>query len=268
MRQWDYRKLLIKSLSLDILKNHPATVLFIWVTVGFVASSQLLYTAFLFHGSFALVDLHLSQNRALLFDALLSILFFLQHSILIRKSVKTKLSRFVPNEYYGSFYGITTALVLFPVVLFWQKSSIVIGTAEGVSFWLLRAAFALSLLLFVWGVKSLGRYDASGVEPLLDAINNTQNEPYPFMVRGAYRWVRHPLYLCTFIFMWSCPILTLDRLLLNTLWSVYTVFGAILEERDLVKTFGRSYLQYKSQVPMLLPYRIPNNKIAQSRSIL
>jgi protein-S-isoprenylcysteine O-methyltransferase Ste14 len=78
----------------------------------------------------------------------------------------------------------------------------------------------------------------------------------PLTVRGPYRWVRHPLYLLVLIMIWSCPDLTLDRLLFNILWTVWIYIGALLEERDLVADFGDAYRHYQQKVPMLIPFRI------------
>lgn len=59
------------------------------------------------------------------------------------------------------------------------------------------------------------------------------------------------------VLIWSTPNLTADRLLFNLLWSIWIVFGARLEEKDLVAEFGESYRYYQETVPMLLPWRGP-----------
>jgi protein-S-isoprenylcysteine O-methyltransferase Ste14 len=55
---------------------------------------------------------------------------------------------------------------------------------------------------------------------------------------------------------WSCPYLTLDRLLFNILFTAWTVIGMILEERDLLDSFGKAYQEYRKKVPILIPTRI------------
>ncbi len=52
------------------------------------------------------------------------------------------------------------------------------------------------------------------------------------------------------------PDLTLDRLLLNLLFTVFVIVGTLFEERDLVATFGEAYRSYQRKVPMLIPWRI------------
>ena len=83
--------------------------------------------------------------------------------------------------------------------------------------------------------------------------------PPVMVVKGAYRWVRHPLYLAVLLMIWSYPVLTVDRLLFNMLWTLWIVTGTVLEERDLVAGFGDEYRDYERNVPMLLPTRIPRS---------
>jgi protein-S-isoprenylcysteine O-methyltransferase Ste14 len=75
----------------------------------------------------------------------------------------------------------------------------------------------------------------------------------PITVAGPYRWVRHPLYLCMTLMIWSCPDLTRDRLLFNLLWTVWIVIGSYLEEIDLIAEFGDAYREYQKKVPMFVP---------------
>jgi protein-S-isoprenylcysteine O-methyltransferase Ste14 len=51
--------------------------------------------------------------------------------------------------------------------------------------------------------------------------------------------------------------MTLDRLHLNVLWTLWIVLGSYLEEKDAVAGFGERYRDYQKTVPMLLPWRGP-----------
>ena len=57
------------------------------------------------------------------------------------------------------------------------------------------------------------------------------------------------------LLFWSFPDLTSDRLLFNLLWTGWVVIVTYLEERDLVATFGKAYVEYQAKVPMLIPRR-------------
>jgi len=45
-------------------------------------------------------------------------------------------------------------------------------------------------------------------------------------MKGPYRWMRHPVYVLATVLLWASPILSKDRLLLNTLFTIWIVLGA------------------------------------------
>jgi protein-S-isoprenylcysteine O-methyltransferase Ste14 len=213
------------------------------------------FAVFLYVGHLNLVNLGLGEPQALLLNASLSLAFFTQHSVMVRKSFNQFLSRFLPEVYNGAIYSITSGIFLFLVVIFWQRTSVLLA-AEGITRVLLRVMFILPIAGFIWGNKALGFFDPSGIKAILDYQKGRKPRPVVFTVKGPYRWVRHPLYLFMIVMIWSCPNLTKDRLLFNILWSAWIFFGTMLEERDLVEQFGDAYLDYQQKVPMLFPFKL------------
>jgi methanethiol S-methyltransferase len=212
---------------------------------------------FLVLGPLNLVNLAIGESAALLLNSFLSIGFFIQHSGMIRKSFERWACQFIEKKYQGSLFTISSSIALLLLIVFWQKSSYTLASADDGLRWLLRAICVLSVLGIFWGIRSLGSFDPFGLERILGDMNGHMAKPNRLRVRGAYRWVRHPLYLFSILMIWSCPDLTTDRLLFNLLWTVWIIVGTILEERDLVTLFGDDYRVYQSQVPMLIPNRIP-----------
>ena len=254
------RSFLIKALNPDLIKNHTKTVILIWILFILVLPTAIMFGLFLFMGSFTIIDLRLDGRDALVVDAFLSIIFFLQHSILVRRGFKQWLGKFMPDIYHNAFYGLTSGIALLLVLVFWQKSPTLIASANGIIYWILRGLFCICLVGFFWGSKSLGSFDALGVKPLMRYISNRPDKPQQIMAKGPYGWVRHPLYLFLIVMIWSSPVLTLDRLLFNIMWTFWIVIGTYLEDRDLHREFGSQYHEYSSQVPMLIPYRIPRKE--------
>jgi protein-S-isoprenylcysteine O-methyltransferase Ste14 len=74
-------------------------------------------------------------------------------------------------------------------------------------------------------------------------------------VTGLHRFVRHPLYLGTFAFIWGWFLLSplLSFFIASVIITVYTLIGLRFEEQKLIKEFGDDYLEYRKKVPKLIP---------------
>jgi len=220
-------------------------------------SSLAVFAVFLFFGALPVVNLGMNDTTTILFDTALSFLFFIQHSILVRKSFRRRTTRFIPEEYYKAFYAITSGMVLLTIIVLWQKTAYSLPVMEGFMRWPFRLLFMISIAGFIWGKRSLTHFDSFGIRSLKNHLRGREPRQTPFTARGAYRWVRHPLYLFALLMIWSSPDLTADRLLFNLLWTLWIATGAVFEERDLVDEFGDEYREYQQKVPMLIPVKFP-----------
>ena len=128
-----------------MMRVHSRSAAYITIALAYLlgGGSLLLFALFLFHGSLNLVDLGLSQTAAIGLDAILSLAFFVQHSAMIRRSFRRLLIRFLPEDYHGVLYTITSGVVLLALVLLWQESAKQLVASEGIIRWLLRAIFAV-----------------------------------------------------------------------------------------------------------------------------
>ena len=244
-------------MAIEVTMSRIKAKILIYATMSFGLGSLMLFALFLFLGSFTLIDLGLDRSQALAADALLSLLFFLQHSIMVRQPIRKRLGEIIPDTFYSAFYALTSGMALLIVMLFWQKTPTPLFTAEGVSYWLLRMLFFVCIAGFSWGSRSLGSFDPLGVKVVSRHMRGKESVQMPLKVRGAYQWMRHPLYFFSLIMFWSCPVLTADRLLFNLMWTIWVITGTVLEERDLVREFGGQYQEYQKKVPMLIPYKLP-----------
>lgn len=206
---------------------------------------------------FEMVPLSLGNPGTLLWDGLLSVAFFVQHSVMVRRSFKERLVRVAPERYVGAVYTIASGIVLAVLLVLWQRSPAVVVAVDGPLRWLLRALSLLAVAGFLWGVLSLPGFDPLGLGPIRAHLRGKAPRASPFTVRGAYRWVRHPLYASLILLFWTDPLLTADRLLFDVLWTLWIVAGTVLEERDLVAEFGDKYCAYQREVPMLFPWHAP-----------
>ena len=215
-------------------------------------------------GPFELVPLGLSSSAALAWDAGLCLVFFVQHSGMIRRPLRERLGHVLPGHLFPAVYSIASGVALLLMIVLWQRTPVLL-TLDGAPRWALRGVFVLAALGFLWAVRSLGSFDTFGLEPIRAHLRGTEPRTMPLAIRGPYRWVRHPLYSLFLVLLWACPDVTADRLLFNTLFTVWIVVGSVLEERDLVRQFGEPYRGYQRQVPMLLPWKRPDRSLTGAK---
>ena len=214
------------------------------------------FTVFIYTGPFHLVSVPFSDVEKLTFDAALAMLFFMQHSLMVRPWFKKGLSRFIPVAYFGSIFSIVSGVVLLVLITLWQDTETLLLSCTGVCRLLLRSAFFFVLFLQAWALWSLKSADLFGIYALVGYPKTIANaKPELVLMAGAYRWVRHPIYSTSILLFWLYPDITADRLLLNAMFTLWVVIGTRYEERDLVMLYGDQYRDYQRAVPMLIPFR-------------
>lgn len=116
--------------------------------------------------------------------------------------------------------------------------------------WLSYAGQLFSLLFLGWTVLQTNPLRFAGLAQLL---SREPSDDGPLQFRGLYAHVRHPLYLLSMILLWLVPEMTINRIAINVLASLYFVIGSIFEERKLLRQYGEAYAHYQSHVPRLIP---------------
>jgi protein-S-isoprenylcysteine O-methyltransferase Ste14 len=226
------------------------------VTSAYVlgGGGMLAWLAFMLLGPRYRLDVGLPAAGLLVVDTLLCLLFFTQHSLMVRRRFRLWLARTVRADFHGALYASASGSCLLLLTIFWQPAGTAFWSPTSAIRWLMAGIVLAALAVGWWGSRALGDFDALGVKPALRALNGRKKKgSVPLIVRGPYRWVRHPLYLVSLIIIWAGPVFTVDRLLHNLLWTIWIVIGATWEERDLVACFGDAYRDYQHTVPMIGP---------------
>jgi protein-S-isoprenylcysteine O-methyltransferase Ste14 len=238
----------------QLVSRKPGGLILVAAAYVLGGGGMLTWLVFVLLGPWILFDVGLGATGRLLLDTLLCLLFFIQHSIMVRRRFRLWLTRRVRADFHGVLYASASGLCLLTLVGLWQPVGAAMWTPASAIRWAMVTAFIAAGAGAWWGTRSLGAFDALGIKTAIHALTNQKPIPAtPFLVRGPYRWVRHPLYFFSLVVIWSGPIFTVDRLLHNMLWTVWIAIGATLEERDLVACFGQPYRTYQKTVPMLLP---------------
>lgn len=153
------------------------------------------------------------------------------------------------NKYYRLYYtlfaaGAFIAIVYFQMVL---PSPFILGKGFSIPGWVLMITGAILMLVCIrkYFVSLTGLKRIIEERPVANELR----------VDGVHRYVRHPLYLGTFLFIWGLFLIIphLSLLISNLVIHIYTLIGIKLEEDKLIDEFGASYLSYKQNVPKLIP---------------
>ena len=184
--------------------------------------------------------------------AVMWILYCVLHSVLAHIKIKEGARNIFGKwfRYYRIMYVIFSFAGL--IFLLWYHITIPsIVVFDQNRFAVLSGSF-IGLCGLILMLVCIRKYfmNLSGLKSLL-----YNQEKGQLMITGVHKYVRHPLYLGTFAFIWGLFLLmpVFSLLLVNTIITVYTLIGIYLEEDKLLAEFGKDYEIYRRNVPGLWP---------------
>jgi protein-S-isoprenylcysteine O-methyltransferase Ste14 len=195
-----------------------------------------------------------SLPAALAVDLGLLTLFALQHSGMARRGFKQWLTRFVPEAAERSTYVMASNLALILLFALWRPiGGVVWDVAHSTGRLVLYGLFAFGFLLVFVSTVLINHFDLFGLRQVWLYLRQQPYTALRFGTPGPYKLVRHPLYVGWLFAFWATPTMTVTHLVFALATTGYILAAIRLEERDLVRTFGSVYAEYRRQVPMLVP---------------
>jgi len=188
-------------------------------------------------------------------DLALLLVFALQHSVMARRSFKSRLARWLPVHAERSTYVLATSLVLLLLFWQWQAISAPIWDLHGVVAGALWIVCASGWMLAVGSTFAVDHLDFFGLRRAYQHARGRRHRPAPFQEGWLYGWVRHPLMLGLLVAFWATPRLTAGHLLFALAATGYIVVGVRFEEHDLEHELGDVYRDYAARVPAFCPVR-------------
>lgn len=187
---------------------------------------------------------------ALAIDALLATAFAIPHSVLLLPAVRRKLvTAGIASPFYGCFYCVATCVALLTTILCWRPVGLVAWRWPAPLDSVVAAAFAASWAALFYSLHLTGLGWQTGWTPWWHWFRGLPQPKREFVERGAYRVLRHPVYLSFLGLVWFVPVVTLDRAVLIAIWSAYIYVGSVLKDRRLEHFIGADYRDYRSRVP-------------------
>lgn len=208
---------------------------------------------------------------SLFFDVFLIIfLFFLfasSHSILAAFNVKQRITQKLGDKiaFYRLFYNLTSILTFVAVYYLSPKPNLIIYDL----------LFPYDLIIFgVQFIGIVGIFWAGSYINMKEFLGLTQikryfegsyrvddlDEHHELVVKGPFKFSRHPIYFFSIIILGFRPTMDLFYLVFFICMLLYFYIGSVYEELSLEKRFGSLYLEYKNSVPRLFPNPFLFNK--------
>jgi len=194
---------------------------------------------------------------------ILFIVFAFVHTVLasfkIKKIVKDRLGNLI--ALYRLFYNIFALISFyFFLIIAPHPDTTIYDLSNPFDFIILIPQF-FSLIGILWAFKFTGFGEFSGIAQAVRWFKGeyqpeSLDEKMTFTTEGPYKFVRHPLYLFTIIFLACRPVMDLFYLVLLFCTAVYFYIGTFYEEKKLSQVFGDEYIKYREIVPRIFPVRI------------
>jgi protein-S-isoprenylcysteine O-methyltransferase Ste14 len=231
-----------------LARKHLRTRL-LGICYGF--GNQLLFLITVWYLFWFLHDGAISQQHEnwILRDCSLAIFFAVSHSLMLVPRTRAFLTRWIPPAFYDSTFCVVTCLSLLLLFFGWRTSQMVLWHASGVFESGIRTCFYLSWGALFYSLALTGLGYQNGWTPFYYWLRRQQAPRREFNPRGAYKLIRHPVYLSFLGLVWFTPRMTLDHAALTAIWTAYIFYGSFLKDRRLQHYIGQPYRKYSSQVP-------------------
>lgn len=182
---------------------------------------------------------------AVVTDVALFSLFAMHHSVFARTGLKRLISSRISEPLERATYVWLASLLFILTLWAWVPVPGTLWNAAGLGAWILLAGCAAGLILTAVAASALDPLDLSGVR---QAFGRPIRDDRTLSTTGAYRLVRHPIYLGWLLIVWCVPVMTGTRLVFAAISTLYLVVAIPLEERQMRQILGRPYDEYATTV--------------------
>jgi protein-S-isoprenylcysteine O-methyltransferase Ste14 len=188
-------------------------------------------------------------------DAVLLVVFAVQHSVMARPAFKRRWTTLVPRHIERSTYVLVASVLLALVLWQWHPIPAVVWDVSTPAFrvvlWGLFAAGWCWVLVMSFAIDHL---DLFGLRQVACHVRGLRDRAPSFALPLPYRLVRHPMMLGFFAAYFATPTMTVGHLLFAGLGSAYILLGVRLEENDLDQELPE-YAAYAAVTPRFVPRR-------------
>jgi protein-S-isoprenylcysteine O-methyltransferase Ste14 len=185
-------------------------------------------------------------------------LFAVQHSVMARPAFKRWWTQYIPEPIERSTDVLLSSVCLALTFWLWQPiGGLVWNITNPIARGVLYAVFAAGWLIILYTSFLIDHFDLFGLRQTWLYFRGRAYTPPNFGTPGAYRFVRHPLYVGWFLAFWATPVLTVAHVFFALVTTAYILIAIGFEEHDLATTFPQ-YHAYRKSTPRFIP-RVPRS---------
>lgn len=185
------------------------------------------------------------------------------HSAMISVTVTDYLQKKLGRGYrfYRLVYNAVAIVTLIPIILYSAKmTGPVLIAWEGPLVIVKWALNLTGIALFAFGIRQYGFLELLGAQQIMAANNGKIKTNEGLVSSGILGMIRHPFYSGALLLFWA-QNLNAAGIITNIILTIYIFIGTRLEERKLIREFGKAYVEYRQHVSMFFPWRWLKNKI-------
>ncbi len=189
-----------------------------------------------------------SYQHGLFVDLLLSLGFALPHSFLLVPLVQKKIKSWLPSGLLGCVHCSVTCVTLLCMFQNWSLHPWVLWKATGFGEILILAGFYGSWIALFYSLYITGMGYQTGLTQWWYWMTQQRPPQRVFIESGAYRWMRHPIYMSFLGLIWFTPAMTLDHAVLTGIWTAYIYAGSYAKDQRMLRFVGAKYREYGARV--------------------
>ncbi len=200
------------------------------------------------------------------FDVIVILILFalygLVHSVLASKRIKILFKKTFGEliAFYRLLYNLFAIFTLYLIYEFSPKPHFVIYDLSYPYDLIVLIPQFLALAGVVWAVNYICFKEFLGFAQIKRFLNKEYkselDEELTLVIKGPYRFTRHPIYFFSIVFLLFRPTMDLFYLTFFVCIVIYFYIGSYFEEKKLTEHFGNFYLEYKKSVPRIFPVKL------------
>jgi len=181
----------------------------------------------------------------------LLVLLFVHHSIFARKWLQERIIAVSSRAVERTIYVAASVVLTQYVMQTWKPMPHDLWSFKGP---LAMGMHAICAFGFLWTALSCITVALNDLFGFREAFGGVPLRWIPRSRPFVYQYSRSPLWFGMILAMWAAVDMSVGRLIFATAWTFYSWIAGQMQERDLVKKYGKEYEDYQRQVAFIIPY--------------